>query len=48
MTTEHLADDLEEAGRTYSSPQLVGLAARVRSLVAELEATRKGQGRWGI
>ena len=48
MTTDHIADDLEEAGRTYSSPQLVGLADRVRALVTELEATRKGQGRWGI
>ena len=46
MTTEHLADDLEEAGRTYSSPQLIGMAERVRRMMAELEAARKGQGRW--
>ena len=46
MSVDRLADDLEEAGRTYSSPQLVGLANRVRQLVQDLETGRKGQGRW--
>ena len=46
MSVDRLADDLEEAGRTYSSPQLVGLANRVRQLVQDLETARKGQGRW--
>lgn len=46
MTTDHLADDLEEAGRTYGAPELRFLADRARVLVTELEAARKGQGRW--
>lgn len=46
MSTEHLADDIEEAGRTHSSPQLIGMADRVRTLLTELDTARKGQGRW--
>lgn len=46
MTTDHLADDLEEIGRTHSIGEMRFLADRVRAMCAELEAARKGQGRW--
>lgn len=46
MSTEHLAEDLEEIGRTHSIGEMRFLAERVRTLLTELDTARKGQGRW--